>query len=106
MANPNWFNVDFKEITADVTYPGTSANFGSGSLKNVNFAGHTSSTFDFPLDLQYSTDIDPNRIILSDLISESLFSFTCPPSSERMTDIILAYPIQPAQCQQSSVLIV
>lgn len=53
VANPNWFNVDFKEISADVTYPGVDAEFGSGTLYNVKFAGHTQSTFDFPLDLRY-----------------------------------------------------
>ena len=77
VANPNWFNVDFSEINADVTYPGTSAQFGEGTLYNVNFAGHTSSTFDFPLDLKYSTSIDPNRIILTDLISEWFFRRLC-----------------------------
>jgi hypothetical protein len=52
VSNPNWFNVDFKEITADVKYPGVDSKFGGGTLYNVNFAGHAQSGFSFPLALK------------------------------------------------------
>ncbi|RSH93282.1 hypothetical protein EHS25_007636 [Saitozyma podzolica] len=80
VANPNWFNVDFKEVSATVRYPGNNTNsFGGGTLYNLDFQGYTDSTFDFPLTLNYSTSIDPNRVILDDLISK------CGSSSNQIT---------------------
>ncbi|KAI9638953.1 uncharacterized protein MKK02DRAFT_41983 [Dioszegia hungarica] len=70
VSNPNWFNVDFKEISADVKYPGVDSKFGGGTLYNVNFAGYAESGFSFPLALNYSSSIDPNQVILQDLISK------------------------------------
>jgi hypothetical protein len=53
VANPNWFNVDFKEVSATVRYPGNNTNsFGGGTLYNLDFQGYTDSTFDFPLTLK------------------------------------------------------
>lgn len=50
VANPNWFSVNFKKIDASVTYPGVdNSDLGGGSLTDVNFAGYTQSTFNFPL---------------------------------------------------------
>jgi hypothetical protein len=48
VSNPNWFNVDFSKITAKASYPGVNGDLGGGTLYNVNFKGHTASTFDFP----------------------------------------------------------
>lgn len=52
VANPNWFNIDFPQITANVRYPGSPSQFGGGTLNNVNFVGYTESTFQFPLILK------------------------------------------------------
>jgi len=50
VANPNWFSVNFQTIKASVSYPGVeSSDLGGGQLNNVNFAGYTQSTFNFPL---------------------------------------------------------
>nr|XP_019043544.1 hypothetical protein I302_08123 [Kwoniella bestiolae CBS 10118]OCF22474.1 hypothetical protein I302_08123 [Kwoniella bestiolae CBS 10118] len=71
VANPNWFNADFKEITATAQYPGNNTNtFGGGTLYNLNFVGYTQSTFDFPFTLNYTLAKDPNQVILKDLISK------------------------------------
>ncbi|OCF73204.1 hypothetical protein I204_06434 [Kwoniella mangroviensis CBS 8886] len=71
VANPNWFNADFKEITATAQYPGNNTNtFGGGTLYNLNFVGYTQSTFDFPFTLNYTLSKDPNQVILKDLISK------------------------------------
>ena len=49
VANPNWFNVDFKEISATVHYPGYSnVSLGGGTQYNLDFKGYTDSTFQFP----------------------------------------------------------
>ncbi|KAK4688436.1 hypothetical protein P7C73_g1674, partial [Tremellales sp. Uapishka_1] len=71
VSNPNWFAADFKEIVAVARYPGNNTNiFGGGSLYNVDFAGYTESTFQFPFTLNYTTALDPNKVILTDLISK------------------------------------
>lgn len=84
MTNPNWFNVNFKEISAVAKYPVGSyqSNFGGGTLYNVDFKGYTQSTFDFPLTLKYVAMVepwltgsytladDPNKTILNDLAGE------------------------------------
>ncbi|OCF34489.1 hypothetical protein I317_04917 [Kwoniella heveanensis CBS 569] len=71
VANPNWFNANFKEITANARYPGNNTNsFGGGTLYNLDFKGYTASTFDFPFALNYSLAKDPNKVILNDLIKK------------------------------------
>ncbi|KAL7425051.1 hypothetical protein Q5752_000739 [Cryptotrichosporon argae] len=71
VANPNWFDADFKEISADVRYPGNNTNiFGGGELYNVDFKGYTQSTFDFPLALNYSSSLDPDGTVLSDILTK------------------------------------
>ncbi|WVQ95829.1 hypothetical protein IAU59_002928 [Kwoniella sp. CBS 9459] len=71
VANPNWFNANFKEISANARYPGNNTNsFGGGTLYNIDFKGYTASTFDFPFALNYSLAKDPNKVILNDLIKK------------------------------------
>ncbi|WWC65830.1 uncharacterized protein I303_108452 [Kwoniella dejecticola CBS 10117] len=68
VANPNWFNADFKEITATAKYPGNNTNsFGGGTLYNLNF--------------------DPNQVILKDLISK------CGISGGSVKDITVDYDL-------------
>ena len=70
VANPNFFNVDFTKITAKARYPGVDSDLGGGTLNNVNFKGHTESTFDFPFSFNYTTAADPNQVILRDLLAK------------------------------------
>ncbi|WVR08008.1 hypothetical protein IAU60_005052 [Kwoniella sp. DSM 27419] len=75
VANPNWFNADFKEITANARYPGNNTNsFGGGTLYNVDFKGYTASTFDFPF-------------TLNPTISNSA-SFECPITEKDIESIV------------------
>lgn len=54
VSNPNWFDANFKEITATARYPGNNTNtFGGGTLYNLDFKGYTQSTFNFPFTLKY-----------------------------------------------------
>ncbi|ORX37746.1 hypothetical protein BD324DRAFT_650295 [Kockovaella imperatae] len=88
VSNPNWFNVDFKEIKATAKYPGySSIPFGGGILYNANFRGYSDSTFQFPLTLNYTTAADPNRVILNDLISK------CGVSGGEKQDITIDYDL-------------
>lgn len=49
VTNPNWFNVNFKRVYADLTYPDVNnIQFGDGRVNSVNFKGYTSSQFIFP----------------------------------------------------------
>ncbi|WVN86818.1 uncharacterized protein L203_101991 [Cryptococcus depauperatus CBS 7841] len=58
VSNPNWFDANFKEITAKARYPGNNANsFGGGTLYGLNFKGYTLAK-------------DPNKVILNDLMSK------------------------------------
>ncbi|KAL0249929.1 hypothetical protein I308_103232 [Cryptococcus tetragattii IND107] len=68
VSNPNWFDANFKEITATARYPGNNTNtFGGGTLYNLDFKGYTESTFNFPFTLKY---VYPNKVILNDLIKK------------------------------------
>ncbi|OWZ43379.1 hypothetical protein C356_03466 [Cryptococcus neoformans c45] len=71
VSNPNWFDANFKEITATARYPGNNTNtFGGGTLYNLDFKGYTESTFNFPFTLNYTLAKDPNKVILNDLIKK------------------------------------
>jgi hypothetical protein len=50
VANPNWFDADFKKVSAEVKYNG--GQFGGGQINNVNFQAYRVSTFDFPFNLK------------------------------------------------------
>lgn len=50
VANPNWFDADFKKVSAEVKYNG--GQFGGGQINNVNFKAYRVSTFDFPFYLK------------------------------------------------------
>nr|XP_031857705.1 uncharacterized protein CI109_006865 [Kwoniella shandongensis]KAA5524777.1 hypothetical protein CI109_006865 [Kwoniella shandongensis] len=88
--NPNWFDANFKEISATARYPGNNTNkFGGGTLYNVDFKGYTASTFDFPFTLNYTTALDPNRVILNDLIIEK-----CGITGGSVQDITVDYDLR------------
>ncbi|WVQ79184.1 hypothetical protein IAT38_001280 [Cryptococcus sp. DSM 104549] len=73
VSNPNWFDANFKEITATARYPGNNTNsFGGGTLYNLDFKGYTESTFNFPFTLNYTLAKDPNKVILTDLILQDI----------------------------------
>ncbi|WVW86927.1 hypothetical protein I302_108982 [Kwoniella bestiolae CBS 10118] len=56
VANPNWFNADFKEITATAQYPGNNTNTFGGDEQQLTTS--------------YTLAKDPNQVILKDLISK------------------------------------
>ncbi|WWC92802.1 uncharacterized protein L201_007761 [Kwoniella dendrophila CBS 6074] len=95
VANPNWFNADFKEITATARYPGNNTNtFGGGTLYHLNFVGYTQSTFKFPFTLKDITvDYDLYLklkilgITVSPTISNSA-SFECPITASDIQSVI------------------
>jgi len=68
--NPNFFNVKFKQITADIIYPINNTAIGNGTSKNIDFPSHSSRNFTFPFTIYYTTAIDPNNAILIDLATK------------------------------------
>ncbi|KAG7562197.1 hypothetical protein FFLO_02382 [Filobasidium floriforme] len=70
VTNPNWFSADFKEISAVAKWPGLDADFGGGSLTDIKFGGNSATNFSFPFMVNYSTDLDPQSIVLSSLLEK------------------------------------
>ncbi|KAI0093666.1 hypothetical protein BDY19DRAFT_989219 [Irpex rosettiformis] len=65
--NPNYFSVNFNNIHADVFYPINNTKVGSGDLWNLKLDSNKQTNFSVPFTLNYTTSIDPNLSILSDL---------------------------------------
>ncbi|KAJ6496989.1 hypothetical protein C8R47DRAFT_1113386 [Mycena vitilis] len=65
--NPNFFNVNFKKIDAQIFYPINDTAIGNGSAHNIVFGSNAQTNFTFPFSINYSTAIDPKSLILLDL---------------------------------------
>jgi len=67
--NPNFFNVNFKKINAEIFYPLNNNNtlIGNGTAKNIVFKSDAGTNVTFPFAINYSTTLDPQGHILLDL---------------------------------------
>ncbi|KAJ7343356.1 hypothetical protein DFH08DRAFT_224392 [Mycena albidolilacea] len=67
--NPNFFNVNFKKINAQIFYPIANNNtlVGGGNATNVVFGSTAETNFTFPFAINYQTSLDPKNLILVDL---------------------------------------
>ncbi|KAL5489807.1 hypothetical protein ACEPAI_4639 [Sanghuangporus weigelae] len=74
--NPNYFDVDFKRIKADLTYPLNDMDLGGGEKDGISFKSHTQTTFNFPFTLTYNLQSDSNQVVLRDLLSKCGFTGT------------------------------
>ncbi|KAL5529714.1 hypothetical protein ACEPAG_5699 [Sanghuangporus baumii] len=74
--NPNYFDVDFKRIKADLKYPLNSMDLGGGEKDGITFKSHTQTTFNFPFTLTYNLQSDSNQVVLRDLLSKCGFTGT------------------------------
>lgn len=45
-------------------------SFGGGSLNDIKFGGNSATNFSFPFQVNYSTDLDPQSIVLASLLGE------------------------------------
>ncbi|KAK6908453.1 hypothetical protein I203_102454 [Kwoniella mangroviensis CBS 8507] len=83
VANPNWFNADFKEITATAQYPGNNTNtFGGGKC---GISGGTKQDITVDYDLYLKLKI--LGVTVSPTISNSA-SFECPITASDIQSII------------------
>ncbi|KAJ3796939.1 hypothetical protein GGU11DRAFT_828263 [Lentinula aff. detonsa] len=70
--NPDYFSVDLKQVTLDLTYPldGNDTAIGNGSTSDITFHSHSNTTFTFPFEINYQFSTDPNYAILLDMASK------------------------------------
>jgi len=66
--NPNYFQVAFASIKAELTYPINNTPIGGGESKDVVFKANTANqTWTFPFAIEYKQASDPGNQIISDL---------------------------------------
>lgn len=53
-----------------MTYPINNLDVGGGEKDNINFKSHSQTTFNFPLTLTYNVNDDPNKAVLTDLLTK------------------------------------
>lgn len=68
--NPNFFSATLKSLQAKAFYPPLTSQVGGGSLSNVVFPSDSNTNFLFPFIINYSTAIDPQNILIQDLINK------------------------------------
>lgn len=74
MTNPNFFGASFDSITATAFYPSNkTAPLGGGTMNDVKIKSHSNTTIHFPFQVNYTTTLDPNRQILTDLATKCGF---------------------------------
>jgi len=70
--NPNYFSVELKKVTLDLTYPldGNNTDVGNGTISDVTFHSHSNTNFTFPFDVDYQFSSDPKFAILLDMVQK------------------------------------
>ncbi|KAG6824556.1 hypothetical protein H0H93_001905, partial [Arthromyces matolae] len=68
--NPNYFDVNFKEIKAEIFYPINNTEVGEGDSKNVVFKANQLTNWTFPFTLDYRTTSDPQGLIVRDIATK------------------------------------
>ncbi|KAF9500451.1 hypothetical protein BDN71DRAFT_1132317 [Pleurotus eryngii] len=68
--NPNYFDVNLREVNADIFYPINNTLVGGGNQRDIVFKSHSEKNFTFPFDIEYKRATDPNNLILVDLASK------------------------------------
>ncbi|KAJ3744800.1 hypothetical protein DFH05DRAFT_1397748 [Lentinula detonsa] len=88
--NPDYFSVDLKQVTLDLTYPldGNNTAIGNGSTSDITFHSHSNTTFTFPFEINYQFSTDPNYAILLDMASK------CGILGGSQSDITIDYSIK------------
>jgi len=72
VSNPNYFSVELKKVTLDLTYPlkGNDTAIGNGTKSDVTFHSHSNTSFTFPFDVNYQFSTDPTYAILLDMANK------------------------------------
>ncbi|KAG9226126.1 hypothetical protein CCMSSC00406_0005037 [Pleurotus cornucopiae] len=68
--NPNYFDVNLREVNADIFYPINNTLVGGGNQRDIVFKSHSEKNFTFPFDIAYKRATDPNNLIIVDLITK------------------------------------
>ncbi|KAG1782660.1 hypothetical protein EV702DRAFT_1232674 [Suillus placidus] len=70
VANPNYFAVSFKSISANAYYPINNTLIGTGTETGITFNANSQTNFTFPFALEFSTNMSSSTQILTDLASK------------------------------------
>jgi len=65
--NPNYFDVNFQRITAEIFYPIDDTPIGGGTSRNVVFKSNALTNWTFPFTVDYKLAKDPGGLIIIDL---------------------------------------
>jgi len=65
--NPNYFNVNFQKIKAEIFYPIDDTPIGGGISRNVVFESNAQTNWTFPFTIDYKIANDPGGLIIIDL---------------------------------------
>lgn len=68
--NPNYFDIAFTKIEAQIFYPIDNTPIGGGIANNIDFRSHTQTNFTFPFSLDYNMTADPTGAIVVDLATK------------------------------------
>jgi hypothetical protein len=70
--NPNYFSVELKKVTLDLTYPldNNLTDIGNGTISDITFDSHSNTNFTFPFDIVYEFSTDPDHTILVDMANK------------------------------------
>lgn len=60
----------FKSIDAKAFYPPLTSQLGGGTLYDINFPANSDTQFLFPFNITYSSGIDPNNVLVTDLVNK------------------------------------
>ncbi|KAF4603830.1 hypothetical protein EYR38_004246 [Pleurotus pulmonarius] len=105
VSNPNYFDVNLKEINAEIFYPINNTAVGGGNQRNIVFESHSQKNFTFPFDLEYKRcgiggqkrDITVNykirvnvRIVIITVSPtiENTFSIACPLDDDTLQSLL------------------
>ncbi|KAG8889939.1 hypothetical protein FRB98_001985 [Tulasnella sp. 332] len=68
--NPNYFSATLKRINVKAFYPPLTDQVGGGALYDIKFPSNSDTSFLFPFNITYSSTIDPNKILITDLVNK------------------------------------
>jgi len=89
VSNPNYFSVELKKLTLDLTYPlnGNNTDVGNGTLSDITFHSHSNTNFTFPFNIDYEYASDPSYAILINMAQK------CGLLGESQEDLTVDYKI-------------
>ncbi|EGN93305.1 hypothetical protein SERLA73DRAFT_189872 [Serpula lacrymans var. lacrymans S7.3] len=70
VTNPNYFQVSFSKIDAQIFHPINNTLIGNGTEDSITFPSHSQKNFTFPFSIEYTTTMPSSSAILTDLANK------------------------------------